>query len=131
MAYRQSPRSQIMRSDRNLRERLALEAAQNKLNKERNEKLDHLVDVADPTGSAAKESENKEQAKDKKTTGYLKTMAAGITGLWGKAKDKLKGVGGSLMKFLKGTALAGMMVALLAFLNSETWKKMKENILNS
>ena len=102
---------------------------QNKLNKERNEKLDHLVDVADPTGSAAKESENKEQAKDKKTTGYLKSMAAGITGLWGSAKQKLKGVGGGIMKFLKGTVLAGLMVALLAFLNSETWQRMKENIL--
>ena len=42
MAYRQSPRSQIMRSDRNLRERLALEAAQNKLNKETTAAKEHI-----------------------------------------------------------------------------------------
>ena len=97
--------------------------------KKTNEHLEQLVEVADPGGAAAKEKKTEEEQTTKKDTGYLKTMAAGITGLWGKAKQKLKNVGGSLMKFLKGTALAGMMVALLAFLNSETWKKMKENIL--
>ena len=106
---------------------------------ETNKKLDQLVELADPEGAAkaqdaaAKEEANKKAAGEKKTQNLLKKMATGITGLaksWAaSAKAKLKGLGGGLIKFLKGTALAGMMIALLAFLNSETWKKMKENIV--
>ena len=58
--------------------------------KKTNEHLEQLVEVADPGGAAAKEKKTEEEQTTKKDTGYLKTMAAGITGLWGKAKQKLK-----------------------------------------
>ena len=110
--------------------------------KETNKKLGEVVEAtgqvaeaADPSGAAAKEDANKKAAGEKKTQNLLKKMAGGITGLaksWAaSAKAKLKGLGGGLIKFLKATALAGLMVAALAFLQSQTWKDMKTYIVDT
>ena len=110
--------------------------------KKTNSKLDELkqatgqvAEAADPSGAAAKEDANKKAAGEKKTQNLLKKMAGGITGLaksWAaSAKAKLKGLGGGLIKFLKATALAGLMVAALAFLQSQTWKDMKTYIVDT
>ena len=50
----------------------AFEKTQNKLNKERNEHLEQLVEVSDPSGSAAKEKKAEDEIKDKKSLNYLK-----------------------------------------------------------
>ena len=55
-----------------------------------NEKLDQLIEVNDPTGARQTETRNEEAAGRKKELNYLKSMAAGITGL-GK---HFKGFGG-------------------------------------
>jgi hypothetical protein len=45
--------------------------------------------------------------------------------------DKLKSVGKGAMALLKGTLIAGMLVALVAFLDSDMWKKMKETLIGA
>ena len=101
--------------------------------KDTNKKLDQLIKAADPAGSAAAEDRKDQITADTKRTNLLRKMAGGITDLakgWkDAAKAKLKGLSGGLVKFLKGVALAGLMVALLAFLESDTWKSMKKSIV--
>lgn len=102
--------------------------------KETNKKLDQLVAAADPSGSAAKEDKSDAITQETKRTNLLKKMAGGLADLakgWkDAAKAKMKGLSGGLVKFLKGVAIAGLMVALLAFLESDTWKSMKETIVD-
>ncbi len=93
-----------------------------------NEKLDQLIEVNDPTGARQTETRNEEAAGRKKELNYLKSMAAGITGLGKHFKGFGGKVGQTLKGFLKGTLMAAFLIALLAFLESDTWKEMKEVI---
>lgn len=104
--------------------------------KETNKKLGVLVETTGEqtvaTGAAATEDKNTETARSNKSLNLLQKVSKGITGL-GKsfanaAKVRLKGLSGGLLKFLKATALAGLLVAALGFLESQTWKDMKETI---
>jgi len=103
--------------------------------KETNKKLDQLVAATDPSGSAAKEVTTENNIQDTKRTNLLKKIASGITGMWGNLKDvakaKLKGAGKGLMALLKGIALAGFLVSVLAFLESEYWTKTKDYIVDT
>jgi len=78
--------------------------------------------------SARKEIKAEQAAAAKKNQGLLGKIAGGVTGMFGKMGEKVKGAGKGIMAMLKGTLLAGLMIALLAFLESDTWKKMKENL---
>ena len=89
-----------------------------------NEKLDQLIEVNDPTGARQTETRNEEAAGRKKELNYLKSMAAGITGLGKHFKGFGGKVGQTLKGFLKGTLMAAFLIALLAFLESDTWKEM-------
>jgi hypothetical protein len=103
--------------------------------KETNKKLDQLVAATDPSGSAAKEVTTEKNIQDTKRTNLLKKIASGITGMWGNLKDvakaKLKGAGKGLMALLKGIALAGFLVAVLAFLESKYWTDTKKFIVDT
>ena len=112
--------------------------------KETNKRLDVLVGATGElvettgeqtvaTGAAATEDKNRAKLAAAKSLNLLKTMAKGITGL-GKsfalsAKARLKGLSGGLLKFIKATALAALLVAALGFLESQTWKDMKKFIV--
>jgi len=103
-----------------------------KANKLKEQELKFRLKNAD-SPAARKEIKQEQAAEAKKNQNLLKKMAGGITGL-GKsfanaAKARLKGIGGGLLKFLKATALAGLLVAALAFLDSQTWKDMKTDIV--
>ena len=76
-------------------------------------------------GAAAKEDAQEKASAEKKNQNLLKKIAGGVTGMFGKMNEKIKGVGKGFMAMLKTTLLAGFMIALLAFLQSDEWKKMK------
>ena len=80
-------------------------------------------------GSAAKEDAQEKSASDKKNQNLLGKIASGVTGMFGKMGEKVKGAGKGIWAILKGTLVAGLMIALLAFLESDTWKSMKETIV--
>jgi len=84
--------------------------------------------------SARKEIKSEQAAAAKKNQNLLQKMAGGITNLakgWADAaKSKLKGAGKSLMTMLKGAAIAGLLVAVLAFLESKYWTDTKDFIVN-
>ena len=81
--------------------------------------------------SPSKRAELDEERRnlDKKNSFLLRTISKGITGMKDKMFEKVKGAGRSIWAVLKGTMLAGFLVALLAFLDSDTWKRMQENIV--
>ena len=96
--------------------------------RETNEKLDQLIEVNDPTGARQTETRNEQNASRKKELNYLKSMAAGITGLGKYFKGLTAKVPFSFGGFLKKTLMAVFLVALLAFLNSKYWQQTKDFI---
>jgi len=79
--------------------------------------------------SARKEIKSEQAAAAKKNQNLLGKIASGVTGMFGKMGEKVKGAGKGIWAILKGTLVAGLMIALLAFLESDTWKSMKETIV--
>ena len=55
-------------------------------------------------------------AEGKKTQGLLGKIAGGVTGMFGKMMAPVKGAGKGIMAMLKGTLVAGLLLAVLAFL---------------
>ena len=80
-------------------------------------------------GAAAKEDAQEEAANEKKTQGLLGKIAGGITGMFGKMKEKIKGAGKGIMAMLKGTLVAGLLLAVVAFLESPYWEETKKIIV--
>ena len=76
-------------------------------------------------GAAAKEDAQEKASADKKNQNLLGKIAGGVSGMFGKMNEKVKSAGKGFMAMLKTTLLAGFMLALLAFLQSDEWKKMK------
>tara|TARA_B110001454_G_scaffold136997_1_gene127296 strand:- start:11 stop:2734 length:2724 start_codon:yes stop_codon:yes gene_type:complete len=96
-------------------------------------KLQEIKDrLANATSPAAKKEILAEQAAlQKKQGGLLGKIAGGIFDLKQQGLDKLKSVGKGAMALLKGTLIAGMLLALVAFLDSDMWKKMKETLIGA
>ena len=91
------------------------------------QELDLRAKTADTP--AAKKAIADEQARiNSEQAGLLGKIAGGITSLKEGAKEKMKSAGKGLMTVLKGTLVAGFLVAVLAFLNSEYWVKTKKYI---
>ena len=78
--------------------------------------------------SPSKRAELDEERRnlDKKNSFLLRTISKGITSMKDKMFEKVKGAGRSIWAVLKGTLLAGFLVGLLAFLDSDTWKAWKK-----
>ena len=81
-------------------------------------------------GAAAKEEEDKKKSADKKGNNLLKAIGGGITGIGEAIKDKAKGAKKGIKAMLKGTLIAGALVAVLAFLNSKYWTDTKKFIVD-
>ena len=76
---------------------------------------------------AAKKAIAEEQKQiNAQQAGLLGRIARGMDFLKDSAKDKMKKAGKGLMVMLKGTLIAGFLVALIAFLNSKYWEDTKE-----
>ena len=84
--------------------------------------------------SARKEIKKEQKKEREKNQGLLGKIAGGIGNIYGDMKDaakaKIKGGAKGLMTMLKGAAIAGVLVAVMAFLNSEYWTKTKEFIVD-
>ena len=74
-------------------------------------------------GAAEKEKQADKASAADKTRNLLKKIAGGIGGIAGSMKDAAKKGGRKIGDILKGTLLAGVMLALLAFVNSPYWDK--------
>ena len=81
------------------------------------------VTESDETSAAAKEKQADQESGEKKTRNLLKKIAGGIGGIAGSMKDAAKKGGRKFGDILKGTLFAGLMLALLAFVNSPYWDK--------
>ena len=103
----------------------------NKLNYQiqKAELSDRLKNATSP--AARKEIRAEQAALAKKQGGLLGKIAGGIQSLKQQGLDKLKSVGKGAMALLKGTLIAGMLLALVAFLDSDMWKKMKETLIGA
>ena len=80
--------------------------------------------------SAKKEIKNEQRALAAKQEGLLGKIAGGINTLRDGAKEKLKSAGKGVMALIKGFAIAGFALALVAFLNSPLWEKTKVYIVD-
>tara|TARA_Y100000310_G_scaffold9306_1_gene9718 strand:- start:42 stop:2237 length:2196 start_codon:yes stop_codon:yes gene_type:complete len=76
--------------------------------------------------AARKEIKEEQRALAKKQENLQGRILRGINFMGKKMSEKVKGAGRSIWTILKGTLLAGFLVALLAFLESDTWKKWKK-----
>ena len=81
-------------------------------------------------GAAAKEDAQEAAASEKKTQGLLGKIAGGVTGMFGKMGEKVKGAGKGIMAMLKGTLVAGLLLAVMAFLESKYWTDTKAFIVD-
>ena len=77
-------------------------------------------------GAAEAEDADKQESRDSKMLGYLKSTAGFLGGIAKQGMEKVKSGLGGLKKFLIG----GLAVAALAFLNSPKFEEMKERLLN-
>jgi hypothetical protein len=95
-----------------------------------NERLKH----PDLSKAARKELKQEKAALDKKQGNLLGKIAGGITGMRDDAKDKMRAAGAAagkgIMAILKATLVAGALIAVVAFLDSEYWVKTKKFILD-
>ena len=83
------------------------------------------------TTPAAKKAIKEEQRKlNAQQAGLLGKIAGGINSLRDSAKEKLKSAGKGIMSILKGTLIAGFLVALIAFFNSKYWEQTKDWLVN-
>ena len=83
------------------------------------------------SASAKKEIKAERRSLAAKQEGLLGKIAGGINSLRDGAKEKLKSAGKGVMNLIKGFAVAGFALALVAFLNSEYWQKTKDYIINT
>jgi len=86
------------------------------------------------SATSEKEKKNEELASSTKERNLLGKIAGGITGMREDAKDKMKAAGAAagkgIMAILKATLVAGALLAVVAFLDSEYWVKTKKFILD-
>jgi hypothetical protein len=82
------------------------------------------------SASAQKEIKAEQRALAAKQEGLLGKIAGGITSLRDGAKEKLKSAGKGVMALIKGFAIAGFAIALIAFLKSPLWEDTKNYIVD-
>ena len=108
-------------------------AAQEQLNSE--EKTRSLLNrltlgMLGTAGAAQKEEEEQAAAGEKKRNKLFGAMADGISFIGDKMRDQGAKAGKGIMAMIKGTLFAGVLLAIIAFLNSETWQEMKTKIVD-
>ena len=82
------------------------------------------------SASSEKEKADEEEAGGKKTRGLLGKIAGGVTGMWDKMSEPVAAAKKGFMAMLKGTLVAGVLMAVVAFLQSDMWKKLKVIIID-
>ena len=116
-------------------EESGMQAEDNKEYNKRKEKLDkkqykfRLKGATSP--SARKKIKQDEKARQKKEQGLLGKIAKSSSGMFGNMKQRIKGAGKGIMNMLKGTLVAGVLLAVVAFLESPYWEKLKGFIVDT
>ena len=116
-------------------EESGMQAEDNKEYNKRKEKLDkkqykfRLKGATSP--SARKKIKQDEKARQKKEQGLLGKIAKSTSGMFGNMKQRIKGAGKGIMNMLKGTLVAGVLLAVVAFLESPYWEKLKGFIVDT
>ena len=82
------------------------------------------------TPAAKKEIADEQKRINAERAGLLGRIARGMDWVKENAKEKMKAAGKGIMAILKGTLIAGFLVALIAFFNSKYWKQTKEWIVD-
>ena len=105
-------------------------AAQEQLNSE--EKTRSLLNILTlgmlgTGGAAKKEEEEQAAAGEKKRNKLFGAMADGIGFIGDKMREQGAKAGKGIMAMIKGTLFAGVLLAIIAFLNSETWQNENQN----
>ncbi len=82
------------------------------------------------TPAARKQIRQEQKALAKEHGSLLGKMASGLNDMKNKMLEPVKGAGKGIMAMLKGTLIAGALLAVVGFLNSEYWKKTKKFIVD-
>jgi len=77
------------------------------------------------SASSEKEKADEEAAGDQKGRSLLGKIASGVTGMFDKMTEPVAAAKKGILALLKGTLVAGVLMAVVAFLDSDMWKKMK------
>ena len=98
---------------------------------ENNLKLREQSAGEDISGAAQKEIDDERTKLQEKNQGLLGKIAGGLGGLLKQGKDKVVGAVKGIFGFIKGLAIAGLGLALVAFLNSPLWEETKTYIVKT
>ena len=96
---------------------------------ENNLKLREQAAGKDISAAAQKEIDDERTKLQEKNQGLLGKIAGGLGGLLEQGKQKIKDAAGGAFKFIKGLAIAGLALAVVAFLNSPAWVETKKYIV--
>ena len=114
-------------------EEAGLQAEDNKQYNKQKAKLDKQMLAFRLKGadspSARKEIKQEQEGKDKKRGKLFTVMAEGITNMSKSMFEFGKGKVKGLLALLKGTLIAGLLIALIAFLDSQTWQDLKKQLV--
>ena len=98
---------------------------------ENNLKLREKSAGKDISAAAQKEIDDERTQLQEKNQGLLGKIAGGLGGLLEQGKSKIADAAGGAFKFIKGLAIAGLALAVVAFLNSPEWEKTKTYIVDT
>jgi len=98
---------------------------------ENNLKLREQSAGKDISGAAQKEIDDERTKLQEKNQGLLGKIAGGLGGLLKQGKDKVVAAAKGIFGFIKGLAIAGLGLALVAFLNSPLWEDTKTYIVKT
>ena len=98
---------------------------------ENNLKLREQAAGKDISAAAQKEIDDERTKLQEKNQGLLGKIAGGLGGLLEQGKQKIKDAAGGAFKFIKGLAIAGLALAVVAFLNSPAWVETKKYIVDT
>ena len=82
------------------------------------------------TPAARKQIKQEQKKINEKQSGLLGKISAGVGGMFNNMKNAAKGAGKGLLTILKGALIGGLILAVIAFLNSEYWEETKKIIVD-
>ena len=92
--------------------------------------VDAVKATMDESGAAATEAANEERRRSSKMFALFSGMKSGIMDMGKKLGEKAKAVGGSMFDMIKKAALFMLIPALIAFMNSPLFDKLKTFIID-
>ena len=125
-------RQQALKEDAE-RDEAAKAAAQSQKNDKKTRSILNIISLGllGRGGGKKRDEEQKEGFFRKKTMAVWSTKKDGINTIRDDMKDAAKKAGKGLYAVLKGTLFAGVLIAIIAFLNSQTWQDLKKQLVET